>query len=126
MKKTFLTALLAGALAFGMSNAFAQGVSSGKDRDVNTNQMEQAKTHATAALEAAKGGNAPSVAEHARKSWSFCKEVTGETVMPYYDPAMEKLQTAISAAEKGDAAGAVAPLEGALADMTEGLAKADY
>jgi Small metal-binding protein len=126
MKKTFWTALLAGALAFGMSNAFAQGVSSGKDRDLNTNQMEQAKTHATAALEAAKGGNAPSVAEHARKSWSFCKEVTGETVMPYYEGAMEKLTTAISAADKGDAAGAVAPLEGALADMTEGLANYDY
>jgi hypothetical protein len=59
MKKTFWTALLAGALAFGMSNAFAQGVSSGKDRDLNTNQMEQAKTHATAALEAAKGGMHP-------------------------------------------------------------------
>jgi len=126
MKKSFWTALLAGALAFGMSNAFAQGVSSGKDRDVNTGQMEQARTHATAALEAAKGGNAAGAAEHARKSWSFCKEVTGETVMPYYDPAMEKLQTAISAAEKGDAAAAVAPLEGAVADMTEGLAKADY
>ncbi|MGQ0592713.1 MAG: small metal-binding protein SmbP [Gammaproteobacteria bacterium] len=126
MKKTFLTALLAGAFAFGMSNAFAQGVSSGKDRDLNTEQMNQAQTHAKAALEAAKGGDAPGVAEHARKSWNFCKEVTGETVMPYYDPAMEKLQTAISVAEKGDAAGAVPPLEGALADMAEGLAKMDY
>ena len=56
MKKTFWTALLAGALAFGMSNAFAQGVSSGKDRDLNTVQMTQAQTHAQAALEAAKGG----------------------------------------------------------------------
>jgi hypothetical protein len=126
MTKTFLTALLAGALAFGMSNAFAQGVSMGKDRDLNTEQVENAKTHATAALEAAKGGQAAGVMEHAKKSWNFCKEVTGETVMPYYEGAMEKLGTAISAADKGDAAGAVAPLEGAVADMTEGLAKYDY
>lgn len=126
MKKTFWTALLAGALAFGMSNAFAQGVSSGKDRDLNTRQMEQAKTHATAALEAAKGGNAPSVAEHARKSWSFCKEVTGETVMPYYEGAMEELGTAKSAAENGDAAGAIGPLERALTKMAEGQAAKDY
>jgi hypothetical protein len=126
MKKTFWTALLTGALAFGMSNAFAQGVSSGKDRDLNTQQMEQAQTHAKAALEAAKGGDAPGTLEHARASWNSCKDVTGETVMPYYEGAMEKLNAAISLAEKGDAAGAVAPLEGAVADMTEGLAKADY
>ena len=126
MKKTFWTALLAGALAFGMSNAFAQGVSMGKDRDLNTEQMGQAKTHATAALEAARGGNAPGVVEHAKKSWNSCKEITGETVMPYYEGAMENLTTAISAADKGDAVGAVAPLEGALADMTEGLANYDY
>ncbi|MCA1853149.1 MAG: hypothetical protein LC647_12350, partial [Beggiatoa sp.] len=66
MKKTFLTALVAGALAFGMSNTFAQGVSMGKDRDLNTEQMEQAKKHATAALEAAKGGQAAGVLEHAQ------------------------------------------------------------
>ncbi|MGH2577468.1 MAG: hypothetical protein ACRDG9_06930, partial [Actinomycetota bacterium] len=113
-------------LAFGMSNAFAQGVSMGKDRDLNTKQMAEAQTHAKAALEAAKGGNAPSVAEHARKSWGFCKEVTGETVMPYYEPAMEKLTSAISLAEKGDAAGAVAPLEESVAKMSEGLANYDY
>ncbi len=126
MTKTFLTALLAGALAFGMSNAFAQGVSMGKDRDLNTEQMEKAKTHATAALEAARGGNALGVLEHAKASRNVCKEITGETVMPYYEPAMEKLQTAISAAEKGDTTAAVAQLEGAVADMTEGLAKYDY
>lgn len=100
MTKTFLTALLARALAFGMSNAFAQGVSSGKDRDLNTEQMSQAQTHAKAALEAAKG-DAPGTLEHARASWNSCKDVTGETVMPYYERAMEKLGTAKSAAEKG-------------------------
>lgn len=126
MNKTFWTALLAGALAFGMSNAFAQGVSSGKDRDKNTEQMEGAKTHATAALEAAKGGQAAGVVEHAQAALNLCKEVTGETVMPYYEPAMEKLGIAKSAAQNGDAAAAVAPLEGAIADMTEGLAKYDY
>ncbi|MCA1854221.1 MAG: hypothetical protein LC647_18080 [Beggiatoa sp.] len=126
MKKTFLTVLVAGALAFGMSNAFAQGVSMGKDRDLNTEQMEQAKTHATAALEAAKGGQAAGVLEHAQAARNVCKEITGETVMPYYEPAMEKLGTAISLAQNGDAAAAVAPLEGAIADMTEGLAKYDY
>lgn len=126
MTKTFSTALLAGALAFGMSNAFAQGVSMGKDRDLNTEQMTKAKTHATAALEAARGGNAPGVLEHAKASWKVSKEVTGETVMPYYEGAMEKLTSAISAAEQGDAAGAVPLLEAAVAKMDEGLANYDY
>ena len=126
MKKTFWTALLAGALAFGMSNAFAQGVSSGKDRDLNTEQMGEAKTHAIAALEAAKGGEQPVWWNTPRPSWKSCKDLTGETVMSYYERAMEKLNEAISAAEKGDAAAAVAPLEGALADMTEGQAATDY
>ncbi|MGH8515186.1 MAG: hypothetical protein ACREV8_14850 [Gammaproteobacteria bacterium] len=126
MKKIFSTALLAGVLAFGMSNAFAQGVSSGKNRALNDEQMAAAQTHAMAALEAAKGGKAPDAAEHARASWRATKDVTGETVMPYYEGAMEKLTAAISLAEKGDAAGAVTPLEGAVADMTEGLAKYDY
>lgn len=126
MKKTFSTALLAAALTVGMSNAFAQGVSMGKDRDLNTEQMGQAQTHAKAALEAAKGGDAPGTLEHARASWNSCKEITGETVMPYYERAMEKLGTAKSAAEKGDATAAVAPLEAALADMAEGQAAKDY
>jgi hypothetical protein len=126
MKKTFLTALVAGALAFGMSNAFAQGVSMGKDRDLNTVQMTQAQTHATAALEAAKAGDAPGAAEHARASWNSCKDVTGETVMPYYEGAMEELGTAKSAAENGDAAGAIGPLERALTKMAEGQEAKDY
>ncbi len=125
MKKTFSTALLCGALALGMSNAFAQAGLE-KDADLNTQQMAEAKTHATAALEAAKGGQAPGVVEHAKAAWKVSKEITGETVMPYYERAMEKLNTAVSAAEKGDAAGAVSPLEGAIADMTEGQEKADY
>jgi Small metal-binding protein len=126
MKKTFLTALLAGALAFGMSNAFAQGVSMGKDRDLNTVQMSQAQTHAEAALEAAKGGDAPGTLEHATASWNSCKNVTGETVMPYYEGAMQELGTAKSVAEKGDAAAAVSPLERALEKMAEGQAAKDY
>ncbi|MGH8479409.1 MAG: small metal-binding protein SmbP [Gammaproteobacteria bacterium] len=125
MKKTFSTALLAGALAFGMSNAFAQAGME-KSGDLNTQQMNDAKTHTEAALAAAKEGQAAGVLEHAKAAWNLCKEITGETVMPYYDPAMEKLTTAISAAEKGDAAAAVAPLEGAVADMKEGIAAADY
>jgi len=47
-------------------------------------------------------------------------------VMPYYEGAMEKLTAAISLAEKGDAAGAVAPLEESVARMSEGLANYDY
>ncbi len=126
MKKTFWTALLAGALAFGMSNAFAQGVSSGKDRDLNTVQMTQAQTHAQAALEAAKGGDAPGTLEHTQAAWNSCKDVTGETVMPYFEGAMEALGVAKTAAGNGDAAGAVAPLEQALAKMAEGQAAKDY
>ncbi len=125
MKKTFSIALLAGALAFGMSNAFAQ-MGMEKEGDLNTQQMNEAKTHATAALEAAKGGQAAGVVEHAKAAWKVSKEVTGETVMPYYERAMEKLSTAITAAEKGDAAAAVGPLEAAIAEMSEGLANADY
>ncbi len=125
MKKTFSTALLAGALTFGMSNAFAQAGLE-KSGDLNTQQMAEAKAHATAALEAAKGGQAAGVLEHAKAAWKVCKEITGETVMPYYERAMEKLNTAIAAGDKGDAAAAVSPLEGAIADMSEGQAKADY
>ncbi|MBA2592048.1 MAG: hypothetical protein M3495_00300 [Pseudomonadota bacterium] len=125
MKKTFWTALLAGALAFGMSNAFAQGGLE-KSGDLNTKQMAQAKVHATAALEAAKAGDAPGVVEHAKAAWKTCKETLSETAGSYFERAMEKLNTAISVAEKGDAAAAVAPLEGAIADMSEGQAAADY
>ena len=125
MKKTFSTALLAGALAFGMSNAFAQ-MGLEKSGNLNTQEMAEAKTHATAALEAAKGGDAPGVVEHAKAGWNKCKMVTGETVMPYYEGAMEKLSEAMSLAEKGDAAAAVVPLEAAVAKMSEGQANADY
>jgi hypothetical protein len=125
MKKTFWTALLAGALAFGMSNAFAQGGLE-KSGDLNTQQMAEAKAHAIAALEAAKGGQAPDVLEHAKASWKTCKETLSETAGSYFEGAMQKLNEAISAAEKGDAAAAVAPLEGAIADMTAGQAAADY
>jgi len=126
MKKTFSTALLAGALAFGMSNAFAQGVSSGKSRELNDQQMAEAQKHAMAALGAAKGGEAAGVVEHAKASWRATKEITGETVMPYFEGAMEKLTAAISLAEKGDAAAAVAPLEEAVAKMAERQEKKDY
>ncbi len=125
MKKTFSTALLCAALALGMSNAFAQAGLE-KSGDLNTQQMNEAKTHATAALEAAKGGQAAGVVEHAKAAWKVSKEITGETVMPYYERAMEKLTSAISVAEKGDATAAVSPLEGAIKDMDEGLAAADY
>lgn len=125
MKKTFWTALLAGALAFGMSNAFAQAGLE-KSGNLNTQQMAEAKTHATAALEAAKAGDAAGVVEHAKAGWNKCKMVTGETVMPYYEGAMEKLTAAISVAEKGDTAAAVPLLEAAIAKMSEGQANADY
>ncbi|MGH8581356.1 MAG: small metal-binding protein SmbP [Gammaproteobacteria bacterium] len=127
MKNTISTVLLAWALAIGMSNAFAQqGAGPGKSGDENTKNMADAKMHATAALEAAKAGQAAEVLEHAKAAWKVCKEITGETVMPYYEGAMEKLNAAITAAEKGDAAAAVSPLEGAIANMSEGQAKADY
>ncbi|MGH8565251.1 MAG: small metal-binding protein SmbP [Gammaproteobacteria bacterium] len=125
MKKTFSTALLAGALAFGMSNAFAQAGLE-KSGDLNTQQMAEAKAHTIAALEAAKGGQAPDVLEHAKAAWKTCKETLSETAGPHFEGAMEKLNMAISAAEKGDAAAAVAPLEEAIAKMTEGQAAADY
>jgi hypothetical protein len=125
MKKSFSTSLLAGVLAFGMSNAFAQGGLE-KSGDLNTQQMAEAKAHAIAALEAAKGGQAPDVLEHARAGWKVCKETLSETAGPYFEGAMEKLNEAISLAEKGDAAAAVAPLEEAIAKMTEGQAAADY
>jgi hypothetical protein len=125
MKKTFWSALLAGVLAFGMSNAFAQGGLE-KSGDLNTKQMGEAKAHAIAALEVAKGGDAAGVVEHAKASWKTCKETLSETAGSYFERAMEKLNEAISAGEKGDAAAAVAPLEEAIARMTEGQAAADY
>jgi hypothetical protein len=121
MKKTFSTALIAGALTFAISSAFAQ-VGLEKPDELNKEQMAQAKTHATAALESAKGGQAAGVVEHAKESWKMAKEITGDDVLPYYERAMEKLGTAITAGEKGDAAAAVAPLEGAIADMNAGEA----
>src|SRR4051794_20010948 len=119
MKKIFSTALLAGALAFGMSNAFAQGGLE-KSGDLNTKQMAEAKAHAIAALEVAKKGDAAGVVEHARASWKSYKETLSETAGSYFERAMEKLNEAISAGEKGDAAAAVAPLEEAIGRMTEG------
>jgi hypothetical protein len=78
MKKTFWTALLAGALAFGMSNVFAQmGLEKSGKR--NTEQAAEAKAHAIAALEAAKGGQAPDVLEHAKAAWRASKELLSES-----------------------------------------------
>jgi hypothetical protein len=107
-----------------MSNACAPAglEKSGK---LNTDQMAQAKTHATAALEAAKGGDAPGVVEHAKAGWNMCKNVIGQTE-PYYEGAMEKLTAAISVADEGDTVAAVPLLEAAVAKTSEGQANADY
>jgi hypothetical protein len=88
--------------------------------------MGQAKEHATAALEAARGSSLRAWWNTRQGRVEDVQGVTSETVMPYYEPAMEKLNMAISAADKGDAAGAVVPLEGAVVDMDEGLANYDY
>lgn len=71
------------------------------------------------ALKYAHEGNTDQVLVQIKAARQHSKEITGDTWSPQRQVAGENLRKARSLAKKGDAAGAVAPLEEAIAALKE-------
>ncbi|MGH8511355.1 MAG: hypothetical protein ACREU9_09340 [Gammaproteobacteria bacterium] len=123
MKKNFVFALLAGALSLTATSAFAQA-GTGHHVDVVRGFVSEALKHANEALAQAQAGNAPGTAEHARAASAQADEaaVTENAGMDI-EQAQNRLTTAIVAADKGDAAAAVAPMQESVTLLTGALEK---
>ncbi|MGH8554798.1 MAG: small metal-binding protein SmbP [Gammaproteobacteria bacterium] len=123
MKKNIVTALLAGALSLTATSAVAQ---LGYAPSVETVQqfVTEALKHANEALAQAQAGNAPGTAEHARAASAQADEAAAtENAGMDIEQAQNRLTTAIVAADKGDAAAAVAPLQESITLFTGALGK---
>ncbi len=121
MKNNFVTALLAGALSLTATSAAAQ---LGYAPDVETvkGYVSEALKHVNEALGYAQQGNAPQTAEHARAASAQADEAAAtENAGMEIEQAQNRLTTAIVAADKGDAAAAVAPLKEAVTLFTTAL-----
>ncbi|MFH0342949.1 MAG: hypothetical protein ACHBNF_12640 [Chromatiales bacterium] len=123
MKKNFVTALLAGALSLVATSAVAQ---LGYAPDVETVEkfITEALKHANEALGYAQQGNAPETATAARAASAQADEgAATENAGMDIEQAQNRLTTAIVAADKGDAAAAVAPLQESITLLTGALEK---
>ncbi len=123
MKKNFVFALLAGALSLTATSAFAQA-GTGLDVEVVKGFVSEALKHANEALSHAQQGHAPETATAARAASAQADEaaVTENAGMDI-EQAQNRFTTAIKAADKGDAAAAVAPLQESVTLLTGALDK---
>lgn len=122
MKKNFVTALLAGALSLTATSAVAQV--GGLSRETVQEYVTKALKHANEALAHAQQGDAPKTAEHARAASAQADEAAAtENAGMDIEQAQNRLTTAIAAADKGDAAAAVAPLQESVTLFTGALEK---
>jgi len=122
MKKNFVTALLAGALSLTATSAVAQV--GGLSREAVQEYVTQALKHANEALGHAQQGDAPKTAEHARAASAQADEAAAtENAGMDIEQGQNRLTTAIKAADKGDAAAAVAPLQESITLFTGALGK---
>lgn len=122
MKNNFVTALLAGALSLTATSAVAQ--MGGPARETVQQYVTEALKHANEALANAQAGNAPGTAEHARAASAQADEAAAtENAGMDIEQAQNRLTTAIVAADKGDAAAAVAPLQESVTLFTGALEK---
>ncbi|MDQ3564694.1 MAG: hypothetical protein M3436_11320 [Pseudomonadota bacterium] len=123
MKKNFITALLAGALSLTATSAFAQA-GTGHHVDTVKGFVSEALKHANEALGYAQQGNAPETATAARAASAQADEgAATENAGMDIEQAQNRLTTAIKAADKGDAAAAVAPLQESVTLLTGALDK---
>jgi len=120
MKNNFVTALLAGALSLTATSAAAQLGEAPSVESVAKFITEGLK-HANEALGYAQQGNAPETAAHARAASAQCDEAVSENAGMEIEQAQNRLTTAIVAADKGDAAGAVVPLQESVTLLTTAL-----
>lgn len=122
MKKYFVTALLAGALSLTATSALAYDLA--PDRETVQQYVSEALKHANEALAHAQQGDAPKTAEHARAASAQADEAAAtENAGMDIEQAQNRLTTAIVAADKGDAAAAVAPLQESVTLFTGALNK---
>ncbi|MGH8542474.1 MAG: small metal-binding protein SmbP [Gammaproteobacteria bacterium] len=119
MKKNFVTALLAGALSLTATSALAYDLS--QSPEAVEKFITEALKHANEALGHAQKGHAPETAEHARAASAQADEAVSEHAAMDIEQAQNRLNTAIVAADKGDAAAAVAPLQESVAKLTAAL-----
>ena len=123
MKKNFVTALLAGALSLTATSVVAQG-GEGLARETVQQYITDALKHANEALGYAQQGNAPETATAARAASAKADEgAATENAGMDIEQAQNRLTTAIVAADKGDAAAAVAPLQESITLFTGALDK---
>ena len=123
MKKNLVFALLAGALSLTATSAFAQA-GTGNSVEVVQGFVSEAIKHAKEALAQAQQGHAPETATAARAAAAQCDEgAATENAGMDIEQAQNRLTAAIKAADKGDAAGAVAPLEESVTLLTGALEK---
>jgi len=121
MKKNFVFALLAGALSLTATSAFAQA-GTGHHVDIVKGFVSEALKHANEALGHAQQGHAPETATAARAASAQADEAAAtEHAGMEIEQAQNRLTTAIKAADKGDAAGAVAPLKESVTLFTTAL-----
>ena len=123
MKKNFITALLAGALSLTATSAFAQA-GTGHHVDTVKGYVSEAIKHAKEALAQAQQGHAPETATAARAASAQADEAAAtENAGMDIEQGQNRLTTAIKAADKGDAAAAVAPLQESITLLTGALDK---
>lgn len=123
MNKNFVFALLAGALSLTATSAFAQA-GTGNSVETVKGFVSEAIKHAKEALGHAQQGHAPETAEHTRAASAQADEAAAtENAGMDIEQAQNRFTTAIKAADKGDAAAAVAPLQESITLLTGALDK---
>ncbi len=119
MKKNFVTALLAGVLSLTATSALAYDLAPAVE--TVHKYITEALKYTNEALGHAQQGHAPETATAARAASAQCDEAVSENAGMEIEQAQNRLNTAITAADKGDAAAAVAPLQESVTLLTTAL-----